>query len=118
MGYDLVVTVTGVVLVFFILVILMAIISIEGKIFDGMAAKKKAAAEKQAAAAKPAAPAAPQAAPAPQPEVEEGIPDEVVAAIAAAVYSMGGGKYVLRSVSRGGRNAWRRAGAGDATAPF
>ena len=81
LGFDVVVTVTGIVLVFLILVLLMAIITLEGKIFDGLGKKKaaaKAAASKPAAPAKPAAPVQQAAAPAPQ--VEEGIPGDVVAA--------------------------------------
>ena len=36
LGFDVVVTITGIVLVFLILVLLMAIITLEGKIFDRM----------------------------------------------------------------------------------
>ena len=36
LGFDVVVTITGIVLVFLILVLLMAIITLEGKIFDSM----------------------------------------------------------------------------------
>ena len=88
LGSDVVITITGIVLVFAILILLMLIITLEGKIFDGMAAKKKAAKEPAApkAAAKPAAPVQ-QAAPAPV--VEEGIPGDVVAAIMAAIHAMG-----------------------------
>ena len=56
LGFDVVVTITGIVLVFLILVLLMAIITLEGKIFDGLGKKKAAA---KAAASKPAAPAKP-----------------------------------------------------------
>ena len=67
LGFDVVVTITGIVLVFLILVLLMAIITLEGKIFDSMNAKKKAAkTAAQAPAAKPAAAPVQQAAPAPQ----------------------------------------------------
>ena len=45
LGSDVVITITGIVLVFAILILLMLIITLEGKIFDGMAAKKKAAKE-------------------------------------------------------------------------
>ena len=116
LGFDVVVTVTGIVLVFAILILLMLIITLEGKIFDGMAAKKKAAKEPAApkAAAKPAAPVQ-QAAPAPV--VEEGIPGDVVAAIMAAIHAMGNGKYTLRAVRRG-TNGWGKAGVNDTTAPF
>ena len=110
LGSDVVITITGIVLVFAILVLLMLIIMLEGKIFDGMAAKKKAAKEPAApkAAAKPAAPA---------PVVEEGIPGDVVAAIMAAIHAMGNGKYTLKAVRRAA-NGWSKAGVNDTTAPF
>ena len=110
LGSDVVITITGIVLVFAILVLLMFIITLEGKIFDGMAAKKKAAKEPAApkAAAKPAAPV---------PVVEEGIPGDVVAAIMAAIHAMGNGKYTLKAVRRAA-NGWSKAGVNDTTAPF
>lgn len=116
---DVVVALTGITLVFLILLLLMVIITVEGKIFDSIAAKKKAAAE----AAKPAADAAPvaPAAAAPQPEVEAGIPGAVVAAIAAAIACMSGGKYTLRAVRRAGKEQgsnWKKAGTSDVTSPF
>ena len=119
LGFDVVVTITGIVLVFAILVLLMAIITLEGKIFDAMNGKKAAAKAAPKAAAKPAAPAAkPVAAQAPAaPQVEQGIPADVVAAIMAAIYSMGNGKYVLKAVRRG-KNDWGKAGVNDTTAPF
>ena len=119
LGFDVVVTITGIVLVFLILVLLMAIITLEGKIFDAMNGKKAAAKAAPKAAAKPAAPAAkPAAAQAPAaPQVEQGIPADVVAAIMAAIYSMGNGKYVLKAVRRG-KNGWGKAGVNDTTAPF
>lgn len=116
LGSDVVITITGIVLVFAILVLLMAIITLEGKIFDGMNAKKAAAkaAAPKAPAAKPAAPVQ-QAAPAPV--VEEGIPGDVVAAIMAAIHAMGNGKYTLKAVRRS-KNGWGKAGVDDTTAPF
>ena len=117
LGFDVVVTITGIVLVFLILILLMAIITLEGKIFDSMNAKKKAA--KEAAKAPAAQPAAPvqQAAAAPAPQVEEGIPGDVIAAIMAAIHAMGNGKYTLKAVRRG-KNGWGNAGVNDTTAPF
>ena len=41
LGFDVVVTITGIVLVFLILVLLMTIITLEGKIFDSMGTKKR-----------------------------------------------------------------------------
>ena len=118
LGSDVVITITGIVLVFAILILLMLIITLEGKIFDGMAAKKKAAKEPAApkVAAKPAAPVQ-QAAAAPAPQVEEGIPGDVVAAIMAAIHAMGNGKYTLKAVRRS-KNGWGNAGVNDTTAPF
>lgn len=123
LGYDVIVTVSGMLLVFLILVLLMLIIVFEGKIFDSMKEKKapKAAPAPAAKAAEPA-PAA-KAAPAVQtepeaPQVEPGIPGEVVAAIAAAIHAMGNGRYTLRAVRRADRGSWGRAGVNDTTAPF
>jgi sodium pump decarboxylase gamma subunit len=110
LGFDVVVTITGIVLVFLILILLMAIITLEGKIFDSMNAKKKAA------AVQPAAPVQ-QAAAAPAPQVEEGIPGDVIAAIMAAIHAMGNGKYTLKAVRRS-KNGWGNAGVNDTTAPF
>ena len=117
LGFDVVVTITGIVLVFLILILLMAIITLEGKIFDSMNAKKKAA--KEAAKAPAAQPAAPvqQAAAAPAPQVEEGIPGDVIAAIMAAIHAMGNGKYTLKA-GRRSKNGWGNAGVNDTTAPF
>ena len=117
LGFDVVVTITGIVLVFLILILLMAIITLGGKIFDSMNAKKKAA--KEAAKAPAAQPAAPvqQAAAAPAPQVEEGIPGDVIAAIMAAIHAMGNGKYTLKAVRRS-KNGWGNAGVNDTTAPF
>ena len=111
LGFDVVVTITGIVLVFLILILLMAIITLEGKIFDSMNAKKKAA--KEAANAAPVQ----QAAAAPAPQVEEGIPGDVIAAIMAAIHAMGNGKYTLKAVRRS-KNGWGNAGVNDTTAPF
>ena len=109
LGFDVVVTITGIVLVFLILILLMAIITLEGKIFDSMNAKKKAA--KEAAKAPAVQPAAPVH------QVEEGIPGDVIAAIMAAIHAMGNGKYTLKAVRRS-KNGWGNAGVNDTTAPF
>ena len=115
---DPVVVVVGISLVFLILLLLTFIITLQGKFFDRLT-KSKAA--KQAAAAPAAAPAAPpKPAACPAPVVEEGVPPEVVAVIAAAVASMDGGKYTLRSLTRAkdGRGAWGLAGVRHDTDPF
>ncbi len=123
LGYDVIVTLTGIVLVFLILVLLMLIIMLEGRIFKAIDEKKNPPRAKASApapkAAKPEVKAA-QAQPAqqPVPEVQQGIPGEVVAAIAAAIYAMGNGKYQLRAVRRADRSNWGKAGVSDTTAPF
>ena len=40
------------------------------------------------------------------------------AAITAAIYAMGSGRYVLKAVRRADRSVWAQAGAADVTAPF
>ena len=111
------VVLTSITLVFAMLVALCLIITLEGKIFDSMNAKKKAA--KEAAKAPAVQPAAPvqQAAAAPAPQVEEGFPGDVIAAIMAAIHAMGNGKYTLKAVRRS-KNGWGNAGVNDTTAPF
>lgn len=119
-GYEVIFTITGMVLVFLILILLALIIQLEGKIFDRVSGKKQPAAPvQQPAAPAPArpAPAAVQKAAAPAPQVGEGVSGEVIAAIMAAIYAMGGGKYTIKAVRRG-RNNWGKAGINDTTAPF
>lgn len=125
LGFDGIVTISGMLLVFMILVLLMFIIKIEGKFFDS---REKRRQEKAQAAAAPvnapntvkaSVPSA--AAQAPAPAVETGIPGAVVAAIAAAIAALSGGKYTLRAVRRAsgdGRGSWGRAGVSDVTSPF
>lgn len=115
LGFDVIVTLTGLILVFAILALLMAIIMLEGKIFDSFEAKKKAAKEEPKAPQVSAAPV--QQASAAAPQVEEGIPGDVIAAIMAAIHAMGNGKYTLKAVRRA-KNGWGKAGVSDTTAPF
>lgn len=124
LGSDVVITITGIVLVFAILVLLMFIITLEGKIFDNINNKKngkpaapKAPAAKAAPAAKPAAPAA---------KADNGsIPGEIIAAISAAVATVCGGNAVIRGIKRvskpaagSRRGAWGDAGVREHTTPF
>ena len=128
---------TGVVVVFAMLLVLILAIKLIGSVFGSMgknaeerkAAKEQAKAEKAAAkaaaAAKKAAEAASKAAPvakaAPAPAADQG---GVIAAISAAVYMMlGHGNFKIKSVKKaeGGRrnrNAWKMAGMQDNTRPF
>ncbi len=122
LGYDLVVTISGMVLVFLILILLMLIITLEGKLFDALGGKGGGKPAKAAPAPAPAAPKAPPAGAKPAvsapPRIEAGIPGEVVAVIAAAVCAMSGGRYTLRAVRRADKSGWNRAGISDTTAPF
>ncbi|MEG1366189.1 MAG: OadG family transporter subunit [Oscillospiraceae bacterium] len=106
-----VVVATGLVLVFSVLILLYLLITLQGKFFSSIDKKKKVASENKAAELEV------KAAPL---YIEQGVPGEIVAAIAAAVACMDGGKYVMRSVSRvsKGRNAWSQAGVASYTEPF
>ena len=123
------VVLTSITLVFAMLVALCLIITVEGKIFDAIKNKKngtKAAPKAPAAPAAPAqniakaAPAAPAA-----PAADGSIPGEIVAAIAAAVASLGenltirGIHRVQKKTATGSRRgAWGDAGVTQNTTPF
>ncbi|MBR4201495.1 MAG: OadG family protein [Oscillospiraceae bacterium] len=117
-------TLIGLSVVFFALIILVVYLSCSGVFFkkggNKPAAPKKTApqpAAKSTAPAKAAVPAKPAA---------SGEDEEVIAVIMAAIAAMGaadGKQYQLRSVkqvTRGGsgRNIWAQAGVLDATRPF
>ncbi len=113
------VIITGLVLVFAILILLFLIIALQGVIFVGLDKKSaKKQDEKPAAAPAPAAKAAP--APAPAPAVQAGIPGEVVAAISAAVTAMSDTPVAVRSITKAParRNGWALAGVYSYTEPF
>lgn len=109
------VVVVGFGLVLAILVLLVLILSLEGTIFKAIDNKKVQKAKKVVESAQVVAPAAPAA-----PVIEAGIPEEVVAAIAAAVAALDGGKYTLRSLTRkkDGRSPWNVAATVSYTQPF
>ena len=126
LGFDVVVTITGIVLVFLILILLMAIITLEGKIFDNINNKKngKPAAPKAPAAKAAPAPAAKPAAPAAKAD-NGSIPGEIIAAISAVVATVCGGNAVIRGIKRvskpaagSRRGAWGDAGVREHTTPF
>ena len=103
------VVITGIVVVFIGLVLLILLVSIYGKIFDviNSRAARKAEEAKKAAA----------------PVVEDGIEEETVAVIMAAISAMSsaeGKKLVLKSVktAKPQRPAWSTAGIIDNTRPF
>lgn len=121
------VVLTSITLVFAMLVALCLIITVEGKIFDAIKNKKNGT---KAAPATPAAPAAQniaKAAPATPaaPAADGSIPGEIVAAIAAAVASLGenltirGIHRVQKKTATGSRRgAWGDAGVTQNTTPF
>lgn len=125
------VVITGIVVVFIGLIILIVCVAIYGKGFDSAAKRREAKAKAEAQAklveaAKgvpvPEASVASNAA-APALDVEDGIEEEIVAVIAAAIAAMGaaqGKKLALRSVrtAKGSRSAWAAAGIAENTRPF
>lgn len=118
------VVITGLVVVFIGLILLILLVSIYGKIFDvinSRAARKAEEAKKAAEAAK--AVAKPEPAKVAAPVVEDGIEEETVAVIMAAISAMSsaeGKKLVLKSVNtaKPQRPAWSTAGIIDNTRPF
>lgn len=121
---------TSLVLVFGLLILLCLIITLEGKIFDSINAKKRAQAKDalhvgdKPAPAVVSAPAQAAPAPAPAPAVEGGIPGEIVAAISAAVYYTEGANVTVRGIRRlpqpgaSRRGVWGDAGVLQNTRPF
>lgn len=137
-----IVILTGITLVFAILVLLTFIIKVQGKIFTGIDRKKAAAAAEAKAQPAPAAsataPVAVSAAPAAvEPELVAaiagaacananaalgGVPGEIVAAITAAVAAVSEGPFEILSITKNkqkaGRSAWSRAAVRAYTEPF
>ncbi|MBC8584449.1 OadG family protein [Youxingia wuxianensis] len=116
------VIVTGLVIVFLALVGLTLVVMLLGKILYSISGGSKKTPEKKVQEAPKQAPA-PKAMPVkPAMVVEEGIGDEIVAVIAAAVAAMSGdGKqFALRSVKRvkEARSSWCTAGLVQNTQPF
>ena len=131
------VVLTSITLVFAMLVALCLIITVEGKIFDAIKNKKNGTKAAPAAPAAPAAQNIAKAAPAAQniakaapaapaaPAADGSIPGEIVAAIAAAVASLGenltirGIHRVQKKTATGSRRgAWGDAGVTQNTTPF
>lgn len=114
------VVITGLVVVFLGLVLLIAFISLIGWLFKTMDKNKKAAAA-DAPAAKAASPAVKTV-----PSAQSADDDEVIAVISAAVAMMSaadGTSYRIKSVKAASngvpaRNAWASAGLRESTNPF
>lgn len=119
--------VTGLVVVFLILAVLVLFLWLFGKVFKGIGSiqqnkeKKKAAeaAAKKAAEAKPSHTASPAPAPVSyDEEYEEEDDDEIIAVIAAAIAAYGeaeGKQYRIASIKRprSARSGWSTAGIAD-----
>ncbi|SDA23942.1 sodium pump decarboxylases, gamma subunit [Ruminococcus sp. YE71] len=119
---------TGIAVVFVALILLIALVWCYGKIFETVNAKAAAKAEAELAKKAEAAPKTAEVAvkAAPAPVVEDGIEEEIVAVISAAIAAYGaqtGKKLAVRSIKASGgapsgRNAWSAAGLAEATRPF
>ncbi len=110
-----IVVIIGFGLVFCVLALLVVVLSIEGKIFSAIDKKKNVKNAQKPANVANVAPAAPA--------IEQGVPQDVVAAIMAAVMMMEnsqGTKFELKSITRAktGRSAWNMAGTVSYTEPF
>lgn len=117
------VVITGIVVVFIGLVLLILLVSIYGKIFDVINSRAARKAEEAKAAEAAKAVAKPEPIKAAAPVVEDGIEEETVAVIMAAISAMSsaeGKKLVLKSVktAKPQRPAWSTAGIIDNTRPF
>lgn len=131
LAFTLTVVIGGIGIVLGALMVLILVFFAFGKIMSVSQARakkkeaKKIQSEMQANLSKVSAAApTPTPATAPAPVVEDGIPQEVVAAISAAVYAMDGGAGVVRSITKKTgspittRNPWAQAAVADNTRPF
>ena len=115
----LVMTICGMLVVFVALILLIVIIGLFGNVASIGTKKPKDKSAKKAD--KPAAPAAAAPVAAAPAMSTAGVPDEIIAVIAAAVASLEDGHaYAIRSVRRSqeGRPAWSMAGLMENTRPF
>lgn len=113
---------TGIVIVFVALFILIALCYLTGAIFTGLDRKSKERSQKKTAAPTVMPSATPKVQ-VPAPAVEDGIEEETVAAIMAAISMVMGGdakSYAVKSIRRSsvGRPVWAQAGLADNTRPF
>lgn len=117
------VVITGIVVVFIGLIILIALVWLYGKIFELLGKKQ----QKKVEAEKPPQPPKPVAVTPAPPVIEDDIEEETAAVIAAAVAAYAaqtGKKLAVRSIRRsktseyGSRNAWSTAGLIENTRPF
>ncbi len=114
------VVVVGIGLVFAVLAVLVLILWLEGKVFGALDKKRADKAHAVARSALVVPVPQSQSARVAPPQIESGIPPEVVAAITAAIAAMDGGKYTLRSLVRKKEagNPWGVAATISYTEPF
>lgn len=115
---------SGVLIVFMVLVILTLIVWLFGKLMSNTTGKSSGSVKAEVPQVKAAAPQAPAKA-APVQAAQDEIPEEVIAVISAAIASTLGGSenFVIKSVRRAketsaARSAWSMAGMQHNTAPF
>ena len=126
MSYVIAVVITGLVVVFLGLVLLIAFISLIGAIFKKMNQRKSSAPKADVPAAKPVPKVQPVTVSKPAPASAYEDDDEIIAVISAAVAMMSaseGKNYRIRSVraasAKGSSgNAWASAALREATRPF
>lgn len=116
------VVITGIVVVFIGLILLILFVSIYGKIFETIANRKSNKSKQKIDSVNPA-PNKVAETPKSAPVVEDGVDEEVVAVITAAIAAMSdksGKKMVLKSIknSKPARPAWANAGIVENTRPF
>lgn len=123
--FILTVVLTGLLVVFIALILLVVIVQLFGKLM--VVLNDAATTRKQREAVAPKASPTPPAVPAPQvvEVVSDGLSGDIVAAITGAISAIlaeeGTGKtYVVRSIqrTRGGKSAWSAAGIMENTRPF
>ena len=117
LGSDVVITITGIVLVFAILVLLMLIIMLEGKDLRRYGRQEEGSQGACCSQGCRKACCPPYSRLLPPLWWRKASPGDVVAAIMAAIHAMGNGKYTLKAVRRAA-NGWSKAGVNDTTAPF
>ncbi len=117
------VVISGIFIVVAVLLLLIFVFQIFGKFVSGAEARAKAKADEKTKSAQKKKKAIPMPViPTPEvPAVEDGIPEEVVAAIAGAIAAVEGPGAVVRSVRRknvASRNPWAQAAQINNTRPF
>lgn len=125
-GFTATVIIAGLGIVLGTLAVLIVVFYIFGAIMKKSQSKAKQKAAKAVEDAQKKAipmPTVPTPAPAPAPVIEQGISQEVVAAISAAVYcAEGSNNFTIQSIRKQnpitGRNPWAQAAVVDNTRPF